>query len=444
MYDDLTVIVCCAGMGKRLGIDYPKSLLNVDGKPLIIRLLEAFNSVKDVRIVVGFKYNELIKIVNAFRKDVLFCFNRDYARNGPAVSLKKAFKGVRNRVLIIDGDVVIKTSTLKSILPLNDIILANLSNKEDGMRIVTDENKKAISFSKNPGELTYAGIVLIDKNRVSFNDNSKYIYECLNLRGGLDLKIVDSIDVNSPIDYTYAINLVKNNFKETLVIGCLGGMGTYATINLFNLYAEIFTAKLENERPRIIIDNNCTMPSRVRAFLYNERRDELIHAMANSLSNLIASGANKLILACNTSHLFLEDIYKIRPELKDYIINIIDVTAIFLKNHNIRCVYLLASEATIDSKIFVKTFSKYDIEVKYPPENDYAAIRTCIEAAKRNQYSPKVKEIFLMLLNADLPYILGCTELPILYKKYKEFLPGNKIIVDPLEVSLRFIKENYF
>ena len=54
---------------------------------------------------------------------------------------------------------------------------------------------------------------------------------------------------------------------KDLIIGVLGGMGTYATIHLFKQYAEIFEAKKEWDRPRMIIDNRCTMPSRVRAIL---------------------------------------------------------------------------------------------------------------------------------------------------------------------------------
>lgn len=64
--------------------------------------------------------------------------------------------------------------------------------------------------------------------------------------------------------------------KGEFVIRVLGGMGTYATINLFKQYATVFPAEKEWDRPRIIIDNRCTMPSRVRAFLYNENVDELI------------------------------------------------------------------------------------------------------------------------------------------------------------------------
>ena len=38
--ENTTVIISCAGMGTRLGIGMPKALVNVDGKPLIIRQLE--------------------------------------------------------------------------------------------------------------------------------------------------------------------------------------------------------------------------------------------------------------------------------------------------------------------------------------------------------------------------------------------------------------------
>ena len=72
----------------------------------------------------------------------------------------------------------------------------------------------------------------------------------------------------------------------------------------------MFPAEKEWDRPRIIIDNRCTMPSRVRAFLYNENVDELIDEMPDSMQNLVNGGCSKIILACNTSHLFLPSIYE--------------------------------------------------------------------------------------------------------------------------------------
>ena len=135
-------------------------------------------------------------------------------------------------------------------------------------------------------------------------------------------------------------------------IGVLGGMGTYATINMFKQYADVFKAEKEWERPRIIIDNRCTMPSRVRAFLYKENVDELISEMFESMQYLMDAGATRIILACNTSHLFLPQIYDKNPQLKDRVVNIIDNCVDEIKKQSVKSVYLLGSEGIIQSRIY--------------------------------------------------------------------------------------------
>ena len=113
--------------------------------------------------------------------------------------------------------------------------------------------------------------------------------------------------------------------KNDFVIGVLGGMGTYATIHLFQQYAAVFQAEKEWDRPRIIIDNRCTMPSRVRAFLYNENVNQLVDEMADSMQHLKDSGCTRIVLACNTSHLFLPKIFKKVPGLEESVIHIINI-----------------------------------------------------------------------------------------------------------------------
>ena len=49
--DNTTVIICCAGMGTRLGIGTTKALVNICGKPLILHQLELLKDYKDIRIV---------------------------------------------------------------------------------------------------------------------------------------------------------------------------------------------------------------------------------------------------------------------------------------------------------------------------------------------------------------------------------------------------------
>lgn len=63
--------------------------------------------------------------------------------------------------------------------------------------------------------------------------------------------------------------------KYTETIGIVGGMGSYATLDFFRRLLNAFPAEREWDRPRIVIDNRCTMPSRVHAILYNEQPQKI-------------------------------------------------------------------------------------------------------------------------------------------------------------------------
>lgn len=229
---------------------------------------------------------------------------------------------------------------------------------------------------------------------------------------------------------------------KKFVIGVLGGMGTYATIHLFEQYAKIFPAEKEWERPRIIIDNRCTMPSRVRAFLYNENSEQLIFEMIDSLQHLADSGCTKIILACNTSHLFLPEIIKRAPKLESIIENIIDNCVKSIKEDNIKSVFLLGSEGTINSKIYQSSLEYYNIKCIAPGFEDYKVIRQCIEAVKQNKITNVEKDMFIDLIKSYDACILGCTELPILYESCKDRVMCKKIY-DPIYLEIAKLKKEY-
>lgn len=227
---------------------------------------------------------------------------------------------------------------------------------------------------------------------------------------------------------------------KDVTIGILGGMGTYATIHIFDEYAKIFPAEKEWERPRIVIDNRCTMPSRVRAYLYNENREQLVNEMLDSLESLLAMGCNKIILACNTSHLFLDEIYERKPELKYHIVNIIQECSKSIQDSGVKEVWLLASEGTIDSHIYQDALELLGVKCIVPSQEVYTVLRDCIEAVKQDEYSEDIEKKFLDLVNQHENCILGCTELPVLYKKYASKVVVEKVF-DPMRIALGVIKE---
>lgn len=69
-------------------------------------------------------------------------------------------------------------------------------------------------------------------------------------------------------------------------------------------------------------------------------------------------------------------------------------------------------------------------------------LRKCIESVKQDKYSEDVRESFIKLMSeSDMPYILGCTELPILHEKYHKDICTK--IYDPLQITLEKLKGEY-
>lgn len=103
--------------------------------------------------------------------------------------------------------------------------------------------------------------------------------------------------------------------------------------------------------------------------------------------------------------------------------------------------YLLGSEGTIESGIYQKALETFGIVCRYPAKEEYVMLRDCIEAVKQNKYTDKTEETFLKLMEKqEMAYILGCTELPILYQKY---IKSNRKIYDPLKIAMKKLKEEY-
>ena len=73
-----SVVISCAGIGSRLGLATTKALVEIEGKSVIARQIEALNMVEDIRIVVGYQAGDVINEVRRYRPDAIFVYNHDY------------------------------------------------------------------------------------------------------------------------------------------------------------------------------------------------------------------------------------------------------------------------------------------------------------------------------------------------------------------------------
>lgn len=231
--------------------------------------------------------------------------------------------------------------------------------------------------------------------------------------------------------------------NNSYTVGILGGMGSYATLDYFKRLLDAIPAEKEWERPRIIIDNRCTMPSRVRAILYNEKKEELIDNMQESVESLMNYKVNRIVMICNTAHYFYDTLNQRVPGFDKKCIHIIKECANVLHEKNVHEVGLLASEGTIQTSIYENELTKNEIRIKNPNENQLCKIRELIEAVKTNSINEDtINEFEKLIQSYDMENIvLGCTEMPILARK----LEYNKVnLFDPLDVSIECIKKDFY
>lgn len=227
------------------------------------------------------------------------------------------------------------------------------------------------------------------------------------------------------------------------VIGIVGGMGSYATLHFFQEILQAFPAEKEWDRPRVLIDNRCTMPSRVRAVLEGYQREKLVDEMCDSVQSLLNAGATKIVLACNTSHCFLPDICARIPEAQKAVVNIIENCCRQIAEDGIRQINIIASEGTIQSKIFENELRKYGIGITVPQNEEYLLQRELIEAVKQNKITDDVIEKFIGLVKSskNRAIILGCTEFPVLYTRCDPSVWQGMKIYDPLLCVIQKLTE---
>lgn len=207
-----SIIICCAGMGTRLGIGTTKALVDICGKPLIIRLLEQLDKYKDIRIVVGFDAERVIQTVRKYRNDIMFVFNYDYETTGAAHSLKKALLGANEIIIAIDGDTLFDKADFQRLLNYNGECIAVSKNATMEPIVATSDGNNVVKLSKGNGDLQWSGVSKLLKNR--FNGDGEYVYNILNKQLPISSLEIRLKEINTQDDYENAISWFNNDCKD--------------------------------------------------------------------------------------------------------------------------------------------------------------------------------------------------------------------------------------
>ena len=221
-------------------------------------------------------------------------------------------------------------------------------------------------------------------------------------------------------------------------IGIIGGMGPMATVDLYEKITAHTLANTDQEHIHILIDSNAATPDRTEAIL---------HGGASPLPNLIASaerlasaGADFLIIPCNTSHHFINELRAASPIP---VLSMIEQTAAYIASQNFRAAILLATEGCLRVGVYQSVLAPYGIQAIEPDAAMQKEVTDVIyHAVKADAPAWDVSRLNEMIAELEARTnavsVLACTELPIAVHRYG--LRGT--FVDPTRIlALAAIRE---
>lgn len=210
--NNISIIISCAGMGTRLGIGTTKALVDIDGKPLIIRQLEMLNDFNDIRVVVGYQAEKVIDVVRAYRQDVIFAYNYDYKTTGTAASFSKGIVDGKDYVVAFDGDLLVHPDDLNVFLNYEGSVVGGCIPTTDNPVLMSIEDGSVIDFSREKGSLEWTGLAKLERSRLT--PGTGHVYQMIEPLMPIKVMEIRTKEIDTPHDYENAVRWVRNGYCE--------------------------------------------------------------------------------------------------------------------------------------------------------------------------------------------------------------------------------------
>lgn len=208
MSSTVSVVLTCAGVGSRLGLGQTKSLVNLEGRPLIQWQLDLFRDVEDLRIVVGFQARAVMNEVRKTRPDAVFVNNRKYFETKTGASFYLGARHAGEYVVEWDGDLLVHPDDAGLCLrPDGEYLGYSDITSEEAVFVKLDKSGMVSAFSRERGEYEWTGPACLRRDRVKYTPGNVFnqFEEYLPLKG---LKI-RACDVDTYGDYLRAREFIR-------------------------------------------------------------------------------------------------------------------------------------------------------------------------------------------------------------------------------------------
>lgn len=204
-----TVVITCAGSGTRLGLKRNKSLLEINGRPLIHWQLQMFQNIDDLRIVVGYQAHDVIDAVLQVRPDPFFIFNTHYSETKTAASLFLGARHAKERVIELCGDLLVHPDDMRDLLSLDGQWLGYSDRtSEQAVPISLGSGGEVLSFDDASSPFEWAGVCCLRREHIA--KAKGHVYEMVSANLPVRGVKVRSFDIDTLKDYERVCQLVAH------------------------------------------------------------------------------------------------------------------------------------------------------------------------------------------------------------------------------------------
>jgi choline kinase len=200
-----TIVISCAGYGARLGLGKTKALVDILGRPLIHWQLDLVKDCSDVRVVVGYQAADVIDVVRAYRPDVTFVFNHEYASTATAASVSLASRYASGMIVALSGDTLIHPDDFKALLKAPHAVVGVTPIASEKPVYVQLNQDNVVGFDWEQGEAEWSGIMKLEAASIQEVEargrGRGYVFEILQQYLPLPALPIRTTEVDTIRDY---------------------------------------------------------------------------------------------------------------------------------------------------------------------------------------------------------------------------------------------------
>lgn len=220
------------------------------------------------------------------------------------------------------------------------------------------------------------------------------------------------------------------------LIGVLGGLGPMATNWFSRRVIELTDADADQAHANLLILNHAAIPDRT-AYLLGNSSESPASAMVADAALLECAGCDAIVIPCNTSHVFYDDI---QAAVAIPVVHLIDLVAAAAAARGMKKLCILCTEGTRAANLYGVSGRRNGVRCGYPDSEVQALVTSVIyDRVKAGKSAPEqvLRSIIELELDAGCDgVVLGCTELSVAFQSL-ELAAQYPAVLDSLELLAR-------